>query len=258
MFRRSWGCCGETSGYTAYNGYAVSQNDAFKAHLNRQGVLKFLVLLEKEEREKYRKNPNAYQDEADHFVDNVLMVSGHSTYKETFLNRFSTEIDPMVVVNLSIARAIKRIACCNKVDTKTKFPIYNTNIPVYEWTALVLMGSVLLDKKFGPINVQLWNYINIGSQLGYVTLFSYYSLYHTAFKQFIDEDRIRSYLHQSQLVEVKKAKVEIAEREKYERRYQQEQATRPTRSSEPTSHELMEALVRALEEEESSQRARFS
>jgi len=165
----------------------------------------FLIALERSERALWRKNPRAYREDVNQFTPHLEQAG------------IPTPDEPAKAVNYFMAYAIKSIAQTNNYDKTIEelldmkyrgnlvskdnpMKVRGPSVPrcVSLWTSLVLLGSLIPDKKISPTDIKSGNSLFDPTQeLGFFSLFSSGSFYHSGFKKHLNKEAIRHYLLQA-------------------------------------------------------------
>jgi len=159
-----------------FNGQANQLHAPQQITNKQQFPFDFLIALEKLEQKKHNRNPMAYD------LDCIL--------ETTFLNDTPNH-DVAVKVNYSMALAITWIARIKPSEPLRVYAPPNwegacPNSSPYIWTSLMLLGSMLPGKKFD--DNQIFVIFHKPNDKGWFSLFSFDSLYATAFKQHLNKD----------------------------------------------------------------------
>ena len=162
----------------------------------------FLIALERSERALWRKNPRAYREDVNEFITHLKQADKPVPKK------------PDEAANYFMAYAIKLIAQTNNYDKTTESLLdskYRGDLVSKDnrlnvrgssalhslslWTSLVLLSSLIPDKKIHPTDIKSGNpFADPSHELGYFSLFSARSFYHSGFKKQLNKAAIRDYL----------------------------------------------------------------
>ncbi|EHL31489.1 ankyrin repeat domain-containing protein [Legionella drancourtii] len=165
------------------------------------------------------------QEEKEHFAEQ----SGYWWTRGSFFNlmqeKFANQINdtpennPRFWVNFYMAWAIKSLIVqyvqkgiglnSSKIEIGPAYPIPSYYSIKHSWTAFMILGMILPNKKFGS---QLLYEYGIEKKIlqeeeGYISRFSSRSLYETVFKKYLNEEDIKLYLKCTSIKETRPARI---------------------------------------------------
>lgn len=162
----------------------------------------YLIALERTQRALWFKNPTAFKEDVENYNSNMI--------KQGIL----PQDEPSKLVNYYMAYVIKRIASVNNLNVSIRHMFsknsldyqidadkpqtFNTSSNraelIFLWTSLILLGSLITEKKINHKSIKVGHTVDTSNELGLFSLFSAKSFYNTTFKALLDKDMINNYL----------------------------------------------------------------